>query len=790
MRRILIVLIILMMMPQMPAKASEKPFNFYLDEDIIIHPGETVPFRIAWHNIVGFERHFEISIDEKHENLTIDNIPENGTRVASGRLGEMNINLTTESNSDYETIQFSLLITCQEIPDWNETFAVDVIVSRWSSLAFGANDGSSFYVQQNVNTSLAVNISNTAGFDDFVKISMNTSSDWEFGFVGDTNGDNEVHIDLLNGTDVFIYFWIITPSVQDGAPLAGTGPTFHLEAESGLDRQISSWTFGLEMQTFHNMTIDYVDSNLSLNPEENGRIEVTIRNNGNIETYLDAALRIGSVIDDRIEQDGWTIALFNAFEFQILSPNESRTIEIGFDAPNLNAGMVEVELIVRPLAYQQRVSTVSVSAELEWQRGGTLALEGNSCLSVMWNQTCQQMINIQNTGNYYDEFSLHLVDEIGMNFEITSEIIGLSRDESSGNIPLNMTPFIGADGMLPASVTLELHRIDGVVLDSLSTTTSTSPNVKWVWEDAKSSVNNGKLEIVFTMRNDGNTADGLIVRMSTSYYTEMSFIPPADSIVEEGSTNIRSFEIIDCAMGENFTFRAWANIPDNQGASDDFFLNITAHSRLAEEYPFTYSVNSSCDAMEQTEESDSSVINSLSDLISDVGSLFWAWKWILMAALVSGIMINKSLRDRQARLEEAALMAPLPQENKNSDNWLEEFATKKQTVPEPVSSPTIPEQAFKGMFQAISGPTKPSSEPVDANLIGAASTVLDHHDTVATRTRLDNLATGIATDGISKPHTANVALPDDIVPVTDRTVPKEKVIDDIPDMVDLSDLDL
>ena len=161
-----------------------------------------------------------------------------------------------------------------------------------------------------------------------------------------------------------------------------------------------------------------------------------------------------------------------------------------------------------------------------------------------------------------------------------------------------------------------------------------------------------------------------------------------------------------------------------------------------------------------------------------------------MAALVSGIMINKSLRDRQARLEEAALIAPQVQENKNSDNWLEEFATKKQTIPEPVSSPTIPEQAFKGMFQSISGPTKPSAEPVDTKLIGAASTVLDHHDTVATRTRLDNLASGIATDGISKPHTANVALPDDIVPVTDRTVPNQKVIDDIPDMVDLSDLDL
>lgn len=793
MRRVIIVLIILMMLPQMPVSAEEKPFVFYLDEDVVIHPGETVPFRVAWHNIVGFERHFEISVNQAHQNVTVDNLPENGTRVASGRLGEMNINLTVEPDSNYETIQFSLLITCQEVPDWNETFEVDVLVSRWSNLAFGANDGSSFYVQQNVNTSLAVNISNTAGFDDFVKISMSTSSEWEFGFVDDSNGDNQVHLDLLNGTDVFIYFWIITPSVQDGAPLAGTGPTFHLEAESGLDRQVASWTFGLEMQTFHNITIDQVNNNLSLNPGDNGRIEISVRNNGNIDTYLDASLRLGSITDDRIEQDGWTIALFNAFEFQALSPNESRIIEIGFDAPNLNSGAKEVELIIRPLAYQQRVSSVSVSAEIEWQRGGVLEIDENTCYAVAWNQTCQRLVTIQNTGNYFDEYSLHLVDSSGMDFEVTSNMIGLSRGGISEGIPLNMTPFTNAEGLLPASVTLELHSTEGALLDSITTSTSTAPSVNWIWEDAKSTVSDGKLEVVITMRNEGNTADGLIVRMSSSYYTDMSFIPPTNSIVEDGSSNIRSFEIIDISKGENFTFRAWADIPDDQGASDEFFLNITAHSRLAEDHPFTYSANSSFDAEEKTEGDDNSVINSLSNFVSDVGSLIWAWKWIVMAAMVSGIMINKSLRDRQARLEEEALMAPSVQENQQTENWMEEFANKKQIVPEPVTSPQIPESVFTGMFQAVSGPAKPSAEPVDATLVGAASTVLDYHDTVATKARLDDLTTDIAIEGVSKPHVANVALPDNIVPVTERTVPITKAspeIPEIPEMLDLDDLDL
>ena len=124
-----------------------------------------------------------------------------------------------------------------------------------------------------------------------------------------------------------------------------------------------------------------------------------------------------------------------------------------------------------------------------------------------------------------------------------------------------------------------------------------------------SSVNSNRLEVLITMRNDGNTADGLVVRMSSSYFTDMSFIPPRDAIVEDGSTNIRSFEVVNIEKGANFTFRAWAEIPDDQNSEDDFYLNITAHSRLAEENPFRYSANTSFDAVAKTGDDGASVVS-------------------------------------------------------------------------------------------------------------------------------------------------------------------------------------
>ena len=65
------------------------------------------------------------------------------------------------------------------------------------------------------------------------------------------------------------------------------------------------------MQTFHNMTVDIVDDNLSIEPGDDGRLEVTIRNNGNVDTYLDASLKLGNLNDDRIEAEKTGLLLYS-----------------------------------------------------------------------------------------------------------------------------------------------------------------------------------------------------------------------------------------------------------------------------------------------------------------------------------------------------------------------------------------------------------------------------------------------------------------------------------------------
>lgn len=790
MRRWVVVVLAALMLPVLPVSADQDPFNFYIEDEIVAHPGETVQLRIAWQNIVGTARHFSVSVNSSDSNLTVSDLPTDWTRVASGRLGEMMINVTVAPNSNFETQSFSLDFLCQEVTNWSYTHNVDVLISKWSDIRFGSNDGSEFYVLQDVRTGFAVNVSNNADYDDTVKLRFNTQTNWEYGFDDDLNNDGELVIDLQSGEFEFINFYIKTPPIVDGAPLAGTGPQFSLEAVSDLDRRISSWNFSLNMETYHNMTIDNVEENLSIEPGDNDRLEIVIRNNGNIATYLDAGLIYGNSREDRFEIENWTVAIFNAFEFQPLEPNESRVIEIGFDAPNTNLGTVGLELDIMPQSFPQRASSVKISSAIDWQKNGSLSKVGNSCSEVEWNQTCQQFIQIENTGNFFQHYLLEIRDSSGMNFEIRQEQVGLSRGQSSIEIPMNITPFENAEAFSTGTAELVLTLPDGQIIDSIEISSRTAPRVFWIWEDSATSVSNGRLEMAITMRNDGNTADGLVVRMTSSYFTDMSFIPPNNAIVEDGSKNIRSFEIVNIDKGANFTFRAWAKIPDNQNSADDFYVYITAHSRLAEENPFRFTANTSFDAAASNNDNQESIVDSISDIASTIFAIVWAWKWIAIATIASGLMINKSIRDRRARLSDMELMNSTQTVEQKPDDWMAEFATKKQPTPEIAQSPQIPSAVFTGMFQAVGGGQKPVAEPVDSRLVGAASTVLDHHDTVATKSKLDDLVENLAAGNVSTPHTANVALPDDIIPVTERTVPKTKPEVSVPTMLDLDDLDL
>ena len=114
---------------------------------------------------------------------------------------------------------------------------------------------------------------------------------------------------------------------------------FSLTATSGLDLVERLGVLTLLMTGFRNVSLSSHGDDLLLDPDSNNRIPVTISNSGNVENLMSLDLQIiddnGNIIDDfpisdRIEYDGWIVAIFGGYEEELLMPTSTRTFESWF----------------------------------------------------------------------------------------------------------------------------------------------------------------------------------------------------------------------------------------------------------------------------------------------------------------------------------------------------------------------------------------------------------------------------------------------------------------------------
>ena len=227
--------------------------------------------------------------------------------------------------------------------------------------------------------------------------------------------------------------------------------------------------------------------------------------------------------------------------------------------------------------------------------------------------------------------------------------------------------------------------------------------------------------------------------MSSSYFTDLILTPPPGSIYDDEAEKIRTFEVIEIDKGKNFSFSAWAEIPDDQLAKDDFYINITADSRFNSAKSFFYSVNNSIGILEISKSDNEENSNIILDLVTSAITTIWAWKWILISVLISGIMINKSLRDRINRRKNVDQIHIKTVENSEPRDWMKDFDKSEGSKPIIVESPTISTDNFTKIFESKGNLNKPVTEPVDSSIVGVANSVLSKNSNTSAQTNEDNL---------------------------------------------------
>ena len=615
-------------------------------EQIIIHRSETIEVPITLQNLEDYTQTYTLELESLPDDLTVSGLPLQYSLNPNG-LRQVKFTISCNSNANYANSTMILNITNDINLEEYHNIEINVLIMPQSSLDFGVSGLSQFVVDADVRTNLAVNITNNALLSDDVTFSLSTQSSWNWGWtMNQTTGDNSIET-LSPGQLSYVYLWVDVPSVIDGSPLYQTGPRFTLIASSGLDYAESQWSFDLLMSAYRNITIDSVEDNLTLDPGDNDRISVTVRNVGNIDTKFNIALEaidelgqpIANIeIADRLEYGGWTAALFGTKEDIEVQPNQGRTFEVGIQAPPDYSGHFNIRVQIFPIGDISKKLTVDVSADIVWHRDGSLELINEGCLLLLPGQNCQSQFKITNTGNALDNF------EIKNNFlpsflQLQEPTVSYSvlPNQFITSEPITLIAKNDALAFENDNVSFQLLLSGSQqVVSQTSVSVIIGPYINWTLENLVEEIDaNGRLSIAMTLRNDGNAVDGLVVQLECSHSTEMTFIPPNNAIVEDGVESPRSFEINDLPLGSNFTIRAWAEIPEDQTSNGTMYLYTTIRSKFAPDQPFefTYSASYLGDSWRDDVEVDDDF--SFAKLASDIALVAKSWAFVIVAILLS-----------------------------------------------------------------------------------------------------------------------------------------------------------
>jgi len=800
------------------ARESNEIMSLHTPSEVIVHRGEISEVFFTTHNTADSVQTFSANIENVSSDLSITGLPLSYTLVEN-HLQQLKFNVTAGSSSEYGSAFITLNITT----DMDSSFVVSqilVTIAPQSNLTFGVSGVSTFTVDAGTRTSVAVNITNNAMLDDNITYDIYSTSAFNWGWTMNQTAENNAFETLVPGQLSYVFVWIDIPQVIDGAPLQGHGPQFTLKAVSGLDRAVSQWSFNLIYDSFRNASIDFAEPNLELAPGENGRLEVTLRNTGNIDSRMNLSMQAidengdtlnGFAKSDRFENDGWTVALFNGVEDQVLAPNESRTIDVGFQSPLQYSGSINVRFYVFAVGAYERTYSIDVGATIVRERAGIASLSTAGCHNLLPLQSCSSTIEIANTGNAIDYYSLELLSAPEfVNVSVPTTGIEIASSFSDEFPDITITASSDSMAFENGNVSIAVNFLNSEQLQIINIPVKISPVINWSFENVAEEIDSkGRLSIVMTLRNQGNAFDGLVVQLQSSHSTDMAFVPPAIAIVEEGVENPRSFEIYDIPVGANFTVVAWVEIPVDQQANGTIWINTTVRSKFSPEIEFIHTSSIDYKGIPWQPAAEDEPIIDFAQIMLTTWEVLKAWSFVIIAIFVASMILLKANIDRISRKADEAVRSELyARQNKGPeqvDDWMDKFSQRSQQ-PEIVSTSPVQKEHIEQAFTSRAGVSQPAAQPVDPSLRDAAAIVLEANNALNVKISTDQLLGTIQQQGVAIPHQGNEPLqvkndeieittghePQQIIeesPVTEivSSVPLPK---SIPSMPDLDDLDI
>lgn len=748
-------------------EAENQDFTVVGPESMVIHQGEEKFTYVTIHNTMEIFQNFTIDVSSIASPLEAVNLPVSEVLV-NNHLRQFQIGFFAPSNSTFGTYPVVLEISSDIGGVAPQFFSMNITVAPYSNLDFWVGESSNLLVDGGTRATVAVNITNNASLEDLVKLDVVSNSKWNWGWVMSTIENGSAYISMQSASLHYVYFWIDIPNVEDAKPLAGTGPMFTLRATSSLDLEFTEWDLYLKMNTYRNVTIDRSDGFVQMPPGQDERLEIDVRNNGNIANRMNITLQ---AIDsdgiplanvpkaDRFSSNGWTIALFGGLEDVELEPNQTRVLEIAFQAPYEFEGKFSVQLRIFPSGVPERLKTINVYGEIIRNKSATATYQSTGCLNILPGETCENSIVITNNGNARDTYYLRQSepdDRIDVTLPSNSLTIENGFTDSFDGIIFHAKN--GTLAFLQGDIEIELLDDSFSITGLVKIPYKIGPKIMWNFSNITESIDrNGLMEIQMNVRNDGNAIDGLLVQLRSSHNTEMAFIPPFIAEVEEGVEQPRSFEVNEIPLGYNFTIKAWVQLPMDQTSNGTVYINTSIRSKFAPEIEFTHTSQGDYLGIPWQPEPYVDPGITLPEFVSTSIKYLKAWSGVLFSILISGLIIYKAISDRNKRLEEQQFHASAEEKPTETEaDWLSKFQRKEQELVIDQQR-EIPKEAFETMFKMRAQP-KEVIQGIDDDVKIHSSSVLQQGDVQRTQSQANRILSTIHEYGIAQPHPENERL--------------------------------
>tara|TARA_B100000963_G_scaffold327264_1_gene314884 strand:+ start:995 stop:3247 length:2253 start_codon:yes stop_codon:yes gene_type:complete len=717
---------------------SDAGINTTSPDKVYVHRNETKSTFITVQNTASAEQTLTVEALEVPEPLLVAGLPQSAL-LEPNQLHQFRIEIKAPANAAFQNLNTTFSILSDTDTDLNETVSMEIHIVPYSNLNFGAEGVSAFTVDEMVRTSVAVNITNNASYVDNVVFSLHTNSGWTWGWSMPNISGNEAYISMEPDALAIVSMWIDVPAVVDGAPLANTGPRFQIDAVSSLDKAVTTWRFDLQMNEKKNASIDDIETALSVAPNSDGRISALVRNVGNTPNTLNITLRpidsdgtpqADAEPSDRFNSNGWVVALFGGLEDIVLEPNETRLIEIGFQAPNTFDGEMHVELQVFASGAQSSLKTARTFATIDRVSSGLLEHSQQGCQSISPGKSCDVELTATNTGNSYNTFRLNgQVTDEAFELEMTEATLLLQPGESKTFTASSIFAAESALAYTQDNLTIELLDDTGSVVDQTVVALAVATKINWTFQNISKNVDeNGRLSFSLLAFNNGNVADGLTVHLRSSHAVDMGLVPPATANYEADVKHPRSFDVSGIPLGSNLTIEAWVQLPQDQLMDGTVYINTTVTSQLAPETAFVHTTTADYTGASRSAPSNEDGGTVLSELGSTAVLLAKAWWGVVTSVAFATVIIFQAIKARQRRAANSAIM-PYQEPPETSDDWMERFK-KTDTEPKQLTNmaAAAPEQMHGYQVNQQREFHQPPQAAVDSALIDKANALLHADD--------------------------------------------------------------